>query len=109
MTTNLDPYEVFMIAATLLAAFFGLAKLVAKQTLDSIHLKMEEFKSIKDDIKSLNQTVGNTDRDLLRIKLDIAQQYVRRDDFLRLEKHITDELRSLGEKLDNFRDRRQAP
>ena len=104
MTINLDPYQVFMIATISLGAFFGLAKLIAKQTLESINEKLEAFKEIKDSIKELNQTVNNTERDLLKIKLDIAQQYVRRDDFIRLEKHITDDLRALGEKIDTLKE-----
>lgn len=108
MTINLDPYQVFMITTISLGAFFGLAKLTAKQAIESINEKLEAFKEIKDSIKELNQTVNNTERDLLKIKLDIAQQYVRRDDFIRLEKHITDELKALGEKIDNLKDTRNA-
>lgn len=107
MTTNLDPYQVFMIATISLGAFFGLAKRIAKQTLESINEKLGAFKEIKDSIKELTQSINNTERDLLKIKLDIAQQYVRRDDFIRLEKHITDELRALGEKIDTLKEARK--
>lgn len=107
MIINLDPYQIFMIATISLGAFFGLAKLIAKQTLESINEKLGAFKEIKDSIKELNQTVNNTEQDLLKIKLDIAQQYVRRDDFIRLEKHITDELRALGEKIDTLKEARK--
>lgn len=107
MIINLDPYQVFMIATISLGAFFGLAKLIAKQTLDSINEKLGAFKEIKDSIKDLTHSVNNTERDLLKIKLDIAQQYVRRDDFIRLEKHITNELRALGEKIDTLKEARK--
>lgn len=107
MTINLDPYQVFMIAVISLGAFVGLAKLIAKQTLESINEKLEAFKEIKDSIKELTQSINNTEQDLLKIKLDIAQQYVRRDDFIRLEKHITDELRALGEKIDTLKEARK--
>lgn len=107
MIINLDPYQVFMIATISLGAFFGLAKLIAKQTLDSINEKLVAFKEIKDSIKDLTQSINNTERDLLKIKLDIAQQYVRRDDFIRLEKHITHELRALGEKIDTLKEARK--
>ena len=107
MTINLDLYQIFMIATISLGAFFGLAKLIAKQTLESINEKLGAFKEIKDSIKELNQTVNSTEQDLLKIKLDIAQQYVRRDDFIRLEKHITDELRALGEKIDTLKEARK--
>lgn len=107
MTINLDPYQVFMIATISIGAFFGLAKLIAKQTLESINEKLGAFKEIKDSIKELTQSINNTERDLLKIKLDIAQQYVRRDDFIRLEKHITDELRALGEKIDTLKEVRK--
>lgn len=103
MSINLDPYQVFMIATISLGAFFGLAKLIAKQTLESINEKLGAFKEIKDAIKELTQSVNNTERDLLRIKLDIAQQYVRKDDFIRLEQHITNELRALGDKIDTLK------
>lgn len=108
MTINLDPYQVFMIAVISLGAFVGLAKLIAKQAIESINEKLEAFKEIKDSIKELNQTVNNTERDLLKIKLDIAQQYARRDDFIRLEVHITDELEALGTKIDNLKNTRNA-
>lgn len=104
MSINLDPYQVFMIATISLGAFFGLAKLIAKQTLESINDKLGAFKEIKDAIKELTQSVNNTERDLLRIKLDIAQQYVRKDDFIRLEQHITNELRALGDKIDTLKE-----
>jgi hypothetical protein len=107
MTINLDPYQVFMIAVISLGAFVGLAKLIAKQAIESINEKLEAFKEIKDSIKELNQTVNNTERDLLTIKLDIAQQYVRKDDFIRLEKHITDELKALSEKIDTLKEARK--
>lgn len=107
MIINLDPYQVFMVATISLGAFFGLAKLIAKQTLDSINEKLGAFKEIKDSIKDLTHSVNNTERDLLKIKLDIAQQYVRRDDFIRLEKHITDELKALGEKIDTLKEARK--
>ncbi len=103
MTINLEPYQLFMIATISLGAFFGLAKLIAKQTLASINEKLDAFKEIKDAIKELTQSVNNTERDLLRIKLDIAQQYVRKDDFIRLEQHITNELRALGDKIDTLK------
>lgn len=107
MIINLDPYQVFMIATISLGAFFGLAKLIAKQTLDSINEKLGAFKEIKDSIKDLTHSVNNTERDLLKIKLDIAQQYARRDDFIRLEKHITDELKALGEKINTLKEARK--
>ncbi len=105
MSINLDPYQVFMIAATLLAAFFGLAKLVTRQILESSNEKLSAFKEIKDSIKELTQSINNTEQDLLKIKLDIAQQYVRRDDFVRLEAAISAKLDSLSDKLDHLRER----
>ena len=107
MMIELTPYQVFMIAATSIGAMFALAKLVAKQTLTCINEKLDAFKEIKDAIKELTQSVSNTERDLLRIKLDIAQQYVRKDDFIRLEQHITSELRALGEKIDTLKEARR--
>lgn len=107
MIINLEPYQLFMIATISLGAFFGLAKLIAKQTLASINEKLDAFKEIKDAIKELTQSVNNTEQDLLRIKLDIAQQYVRKDDFIRLEQHITNELRALGEKIDTLKGARK--
>ena len=83
MTILLEPYQLFMMAAISLGAFFGLGKILAKQVLDNI----------------------NTERDLLRIKGDIAQQYVRRDDFVRLETTISAKLDSLAEKIDHLRER----
>ena len=106
MNINLDAYQVFMIATTSLAAFFGLGKLIAKQTLVHISEKLETLKEVKQDIKNLATNIQNTERDLLRIKSDIAQQYVRRDDFIRLETHLTSKLDALGDKIDNLRERR---
>ena len=103
---ELSSYQLFMIAATSLAAFFGLAKLIAKQSIEHISEKLETFKEVKQDIKNLATNLQNTERDLLRIKGDIAQQYVRRDDFVRLETHLTSKLDALGDKIDNLRERR---
>jgi len=105
MTILLEPYQLFMIAATSLAAFFGLGKLLARQVLDNIDTKLSGFKDIKSELKELSTIANNTERDLLRIKGDIAQQYVRRDDFIRLEKSISDKLDSLAEKIDHLRER----
>ncbi len=107
MSITLDPYQIFMIATMSLGAFFGLAKLIAQQSLESINEKLGAFKEIKDSTKELTQSINNTEQDLLKIKLDIAQQYVRRDDFIRLEKHITEELRALGEKIDTLKEARK--
>ena len=109
MTIDLDAYQVFMIAATSLAAFFGLGKLIAKQTLVHLSEKLETLKEVKQDIKNLATNLQTTERDLLRIKSDIAQQYVRRDDFVRFETHITSKLDALGDKIDNFREQRANP
>ena len=109
MNINLDAYQVFMIITASFGAFFGLARYIAKQAIDNINEKFEELKSIREDVRVLTQNIVNTERDLLKIKLDTAQQYVRKDDFIRLEKHITDELRALGVKIDNFRERRANP
>ena len=94
-----------MIAATSLAAFFGLGKLLARQVLDNIDTKLSSFKDIKAELKDLSIIANNTERDLLRIKGDIAQQYVRRDDFVRLEAAISAKLDSLAEKIDHLRER----
>ncbi len=105
MTILLEPYQLFMIAATSLAAFFGLGKLLARQVLDNIDTKLSSFKDIKVELKELSIIANNTERDLLRIKGDIAQQYVRRDDFVRLESTISSKLDSLAEKIDHLRER----
>lgn len=105
MTILLEPYQLFMIAATSLAAFFGLGKLLARQVLDNIDTKLSSFKDIKVELKELSIIANNTERDLLRIKGDIAQQYVRRDDFVRLETTISAKLDSLAEKIDHLRER----
>lgn len=105
MTILLEPYQLFMMAAISLGAFFGLGKILAKQVMDNIDIKLSEFKDIKAELKELATIANNTERDLLRIKGDIAQQYVRRDDFIRLEKSISDKLDSLSDKLDHLRER----
>ena len=105
MTILLEPYQLFMIAVTLLAAFFGLGKILAKQVLDNIDTKLSSFKDIKVELKELSIIANNTERDLLRIKGDIAQQYVRRDDFVRLEAAISAKLDSLADKIDHLRER----
>ena len=105
MTILLDPYQLFMIAVTLLAAFFGLGKLLARQVLDNIDTKLSSFKDIKVELKELSIIANNTERDLLRIKGDIAQQYVRRDDFIRLEAAISAKLDSLAAKIDHLHER----
>ena len=109
MTILLEPYQLFMIAATSLAAFFGIGKMLAKQVFDNIENKLGAFKEIKEELKSITTIANNTERDLLRIKGDIAQQYVRRDDFIRLEKSISDKLDSLAEKIDHLRERGNKP
>jgi len=105
MTILLEPYKLFMIAATSLAAFFGLGKLLARQVLDNIDTKLSSFKDIKVELKELSIIANNTERDLLRIKGDIAQQYVRRDDFVRLEAAISAKLDSLAAKIDHLHER----
>lgn len=105
MTILLEPYQLFMIAATSLAAFFGLGKLLARQVLDNIDTKLSSFKDIKVELKELSIIANNTERDLLRIKGDIAQQYVRRDDFVRLEAAISAKLDSLAAKIDHLYER----
>lgn len=103
MIINLEPYQLFMIIAASFGAFFGLAKYIAKQAIDNIN---EKFKEVKDEVKQLSKNTLETERDLLRIKGEIAQQYVRRDDFVRLETHLTVKLDALGDKIDNLRERR---
>ena len=105
MTILLEPYQLFMIVATSLAAFFGLGKLLARQVMDNIDIKLSGFSDIKSELKELSTIANNTERDLLRIKGDIAQQYVRRDDFVRLESTISSKLDSLAEKIDHLRER----
>ena len=105
MTILLEPYQLFMIVATSLAAFFGLGKLLARQVLDNIDIKLSSFKDIKVELKELSIIANNTERDLLRIKGDIAQQYVRRDDFVRLEAAISAKLDSLAAKIDHLHER----
>jgi len=109
MTLDLDTYQVFMIAATSLAAFFALGKLIAKQTLNSISDKFETFRELKETSKTQSQILANTERDILRLRLDTSEQFVHKDDFLRLEEHITEELRALGTKIDNLKDTRNTP
>ena len=105
MTILLEPYQLFMIVTISLGAFFGLGKILAKQVLDNIDTKLSSFKDIKVELKELSIIANNTERDLLRIKGDIAQQYVRRDDFVRLEAAISAKLDSLSDKLDHLRER----
>ena len=105
MTILLEPYQLFMIVTISLGAFFGLGKILAKQVLDNIDTKLSSFKDIKVELKELSIIANNTERDLLRIKGDIAQQYVRRDDFVRLEAAISAKLDSLADKIDHLRER----
>lgn len=105
MTILLEPYQLFMIVTISLGAFFGLGKLLARQVLDNIDTKLSSFKDIKVELKELSIIANNTERDLLRIKGDIAQQYVRRDDFVRLEAAISAKLDSLADKIDHLRER----
>ena len=105
MTILLEPYQLFMIVATSLAAFFGLGKLLARQVMDNIDIKLSGFSDIKSELKELSTIANNTERDLLRIKGDIAQQYVRHDDFARLESTISSKLDSLAERIDHLRER----
>ncbi len=100
---ELTTYQVFMIAATSIGAMFALAKLIAKQTLTCIMDKLETFKELKEISKTQSQTLANTERDILKLRLDISEQYVRKDDFIRLEQHITNELRVLGDKIDTLK------
>jgi len=105
MTILLEPYQLYMIAATSLAAVFGLGKILAKQMFDNIENKLVAFKEMKEELKLIASIANSTERDLLCIKGDIAQQYVRRDDFVRLETTLSAKLDSLSDKLDHLRER----
>lgn len=100
---------------TLLLAFFGAIWAAAKVFFNQLDKSLSQrFKGVDDRLDGLHashkQEAGQwrtVERELMELKADLPQNYVRREDYIRGQSIIENKLDSLAVKLENIQLRSQ--
>ena len=100
---TLEPYHLFVMSATIIGAFFGMGKLLLRQTLHSLDIRLKSIEDIKKSLTSSEENIRLLERDLLRLRADMPLHYVRREDYIRAETTILAKLDNLSEKIDGLK------
>lgn len=83
MGFELEPYQWFMVVATLVGAFFGV------------------YKALQTQMNEAQKDVRNLERELYQLKIDLPQTYVAREDYIRGQTVIEAKLDAVAAKIEN--------
>ena len=96
MTIQLDPYQLLSLLCTIAVILFGIFKMILAN-IDSRFLKMET--ESKEENKELSKELLRNERELLALKIDLPNEYQRREDSIRNQTIIEAKIDGLANKL----------
>lgn len=105
-------WHVITLAVTIIGAFYGLVKLLFGQFSRRMDERFEMMRTLYsqrlDQLEEQNQTLQRLDRDMLKLRLELADQYVRREDYIRGQSVIEAKLDAISLELKNVQIRQGA-
>lgn len=104
MIFQLEPYQVFLILATVIGSVVGMVKILGnqinrniQQNFESTNQKIEEV--AKQAAKG-QEEIRALERQFLEFKADMPFRYIARDDYIRGQTVLESKLDALAEKLE---------
>lgn len=101
MTIEFQLWQLITLLISIIGAFYGLVKLLFSQYARRVD---ERLDALADENKGWQRV----DRDVLELKLEIAERYVKRDDYIRGQTVIEAKLDAISSELRNVQIRQGA-
>lgn len=106
MTIQLELWQVITLMVTLIAAFFGLLKMLMAQQVQHIDASFKAQNLRLDAIeKASREEAGNwqrVEREILQLKADLPLNYVRREDYVQAVATIMAKLDAMSMRFENI-------
>jgi hypothetical protein len=110
VSLNLELWHLFGIVATLVGAYWGLVALLVKQFNAGLTTRFtaletartEESALVKERFDRFEESQKKLDRDLLMLKAELPDKYVRREDAIRSEMTLHAKFDGLAARIDTF-------
>lgn len=105
MTVQFELWHLITLTLTVLGLFVGLGKVLLAQferRIDERFVAYNELHSQRmSHLEEQNKGVERLDRDFMKLRLDLAENYVRRDDYIRGQTVIEAKLDAISLELKN--------
>lgn len=82
------------------SAVWAMSKLVLKGMDDRFRLQDQKFGMLGDDMRRIDSANHENEKRILRLRADLPNEYVRREDWIRFSSLIDTKLDRLNEKID---------
>jgi hypothetical protein len=110
ISLNLELWHLFGIVVTLIGAYWGLIVLLVKQFNAGLTTRFagleksrtEENARTSERFDRIEESQKNLDRDLLMLKAELPDRYVRREDAIRSEMTLHAKFDGLAARIDTF-------
>ncbi|AZN69294.1 hypothetical protein [Acinetobacter junii] len=104
MTFQLEPYQVFLILASVIGSVVGMVKVLGNQINSNIQ---QNFESTNQKIEEVakqaakgQEEIRALERQFLEFKADMPFRYIARDDYIRGQTVLESKLDAVAEKLE---------
>jgi hypothetical protein len=108
MNVEFQLWQLITLILTIVGAFYGLAKLLFAQFERRMDEKHAALGQRLDVLTEENKGWQRVDRDLLSLRLELAERYVKRDDYIRGQTVIEAKLDAISSELRNVQIRQGA-
>lgn len=112
MTIQFELWHLISLVLTIVGLFIGLGKLLLSQferRMDERFVALTELHSQRlDQLEEQNKGFQRLDRDLLSLRVELAERYVKRDDYIRGQTVIEAKLDAISSELKNVQIRQGA-
>jgi chromosome segregation ATPase len=102
MTLQIDFWQLVLAIGGILAAMVAIVWAFSRIIINSID---QRFKRLDEDIRKVETATHENEKEVLRLRADLPNEYVRREDWIRFTGVIDCKLDTLSAKIDAFRER----
>ena len=108
MRVEFEIWQLITLLLTIVGAFWGMTKMVLAQFARRIDEKDAAWGQRLDVLAEEYKGLQRLDRDLLALRLELAERYVKRDDYIRGQTVIEAKLDAINSELRNVQIRQGA-
>lgn len=102
MKIEFELYQLLMLGAMILGAFYGMAKMLLAQSKSAID---EKFDAISRHMVSQDAAGRQLERDLLNLRAELPRDYVRREDYTQTIATIMTKIDNVALRMENLFER----
>jgi hypothetical protein len=102
MTLQIDFWQFVLALCALAGVMAGMIWSFSRVVISTID---QRFARLDDDLRKLEEAAHENEKGLLRLRADLPNEYVRREDWIRFSGVIDSKLDALSTKLDALRER----